>query len=144
MLNRLRRFSIFLSHQLRYVMTIFRKYNPLCESKAPKLHWLKRIGFELIGFVLTRPHCNYVKGDSNPNGKYVYQKELYEPWILIQVSSKSVHKWKSYGHLKNSIWPTFNRHFEYLISFQNIFNCLIFSNKYYHNIWISAYMQLYT
>ena len=29
-----------------------------------------------------------------------YQKELYEPWILIQVSSKSVEKWASYGHLK--------------------------------------------
>ena len=42
-----------------------------------------------------------------------YQKELYEPWILIQVSSKLVEKWASYGHLKNSIWPTFGRHFEY-------------------------------
>ena len=30
-----------------------------------------------------------------------YQKELYEPWVLIQVSSKSVKKWGSYGHLKN-------------------------------------------
>ena len=26
-----------------------------------------------------------IKGDSNPNIKYVYQKELYELWILIQV-----------------------------------------------------------
>ena len=67
-----------------------------------------------------------VKGYSNPNNKYVYQKELYEPLILIQVSSKSVEKWASYGHLKNSIWPTFSRHFEYLIDFQNLFNCLIF------------------
>ena len=48
----------------------------------------------------------YIKGDSNPNDKYVYQKELYEPRSLIQVSSKSVEKWASYRHLKNSIWPT--------------------------------------
>ena len=46
-----------------------------------------------------------------------YQKELYKPLILIQVSSKSVEKWGSYGHLKNSIWPTFSRHFEYLFVF---------------------------
>ena len=54
-----------------------------------------------------------------------YQKELYEPCLFIQVSSKSVEKWGSYGHLMNSIWPTFSRHFEYLISFQIFFNCLI-------------------
>ena len=35
------------------------------------------------------------------------QKELDEPRILIQVSSKSVEKWVRYGHLKNSRWPTF-------------------------------------
>ena len=29
-----------------------------------------------------------------------YQEELCEPLILIQVSSKSVEKWASYGHLK--------------------------------------------
>ena len=73
-----------------------------------------------------------------------FQKELYKPWILIQVSSKSVEKWASYGHLKNSIWPTFSRHFEYLISFQNCFNCLIFSYHYYHILCFSADMQLYT
>ena len=28
------------------------------------------------------------------------QKELYEPCILKQVSSKSVEKWASYGYLK--------------------------------------------
>ena len=43
----------------------------------------------------------------------------------MQVSSKSVEKLASYGHLKTSLWPTFSRHFEYLISFQNFFNCLI-------------------
>ena len=55
-----------------------------------------------------------------------YQKELYEPWILLQVSSKSVEKWASYGHSKNSIWPTFSRHFEYLISFLEFFQLLNF------------------
>ena len=72
------------------------------------------------------------------------QKELYEPWILIQVSSKSVEKWLSYGHLKNSIWPTFSRHFEYLISFQIFFQLLNFSYHYYHIIYVSADIQLYT
>ena len=36
----------------------------------------------------------------------------------FDTSSKSVEKLESYGHLKNSIWPTFSRHFEYLISYQ--------------------------
>ena len=72
-----------------------------------------------------------------------YQKELYEPWILKQVSSKLVKKWGSFGHLKNSIWLTFSRHFEYSISFQNFFNCLIFSYQYYHINCVSADMQLY-
>ena len=40
--------------------------------------------------------------------------------------------------------PTFSRHFEYLISFQNFFNFLIFSYHYYHIICVSADMQLYT
>ena len=73
-----------------------------------------------------------------------YQKELYEQWILIQVSSKSVEKWASYGNLKNLIWPTFSRHFEYLISFQIFFNCLIFSYHYFHITCVSADMHLYT
>ena len=87
--------------------------------------------------------CEF-KGDSNPNDKYVYQKELSDPWILAQVSSKSVEKWGSYGHLKNSIWPIISCHFEYLISFQYFFNCLIFSYQYYHIICVSADMQPYT
>ena len=73
-----------------------------------------------------------------------YQKELYVPWLLIQVSSKSVEKWGSYEHLKNWIVPKFSPHFEYLISFQNFFNSLIFSYQYYHSICVSADMQLYT
>ena len=52
-------------------------------------------------------------------------------------------KWGSYGHLNNSIWQTLSRHFEYLITFQNFFNCLNFSYQYYHIICVSADMQLY-
>ena len=79
---------------------------------------------------------NYLKGDSNPNDKYVYQKVLFESWILIQVSSKSVEKWGSNGYVNDS--------FEYnLISFQNFFNCLNFNCQYYHIICVSADMQLY-
>ena len=44
-----------------------------------------------------------IKGDSRPNDKYdLSEKKLNEPWILIQVSSKLVEEWWSYGHLKNS------------------------------------------
>ena len=68
-----------------------------------------------------------LKGTATLMISMFHQKELYEPWILIQVSSKSIEKWTSYRHLKNFIWPTFSRHFEYFISFQNFFNCLIFS-----------------
>ena len=81
-----------------------------------------------------------IKGDSNPNDK----KELYEPWILIQVSSKPVEKWGSYGHLKNSIKPTCSHYFEYLISFLIFFQMFTFYYQYYHSIWVSADMKLYT
>ena len=73
-----------------------------------------------------------------------YQKELYKLCILIQVSSKSVGKLGSCGHLKNSILPTFSRYFEYLISFQIFFNCLILSYQNYHIICVSEDMQLCT
>ena len=75
-----------------------------------------------------------LKGTATLMISMFYQKELYKPWILIQVSSKSVEKRGSYGHLKNSIWPTLSRHFVYSICFQNLFNCLIFSYQYYHSI----------
>ena len=68
------------------------------------------------------------------------KKELNKPWILIQVSSKLVEK----GCFKNSIWPTFSRHFEYLISFQNFKNCLILSYLYHYIICVSEDMQLCT
>ena len=45
------------------------------------------------------------------------KKELYKPWILVPVLSKSVEKWGSCERLENSMWPTLNRHFKYLISF---------------------------
>ena len=48
------------------------------------------------------------------------------------------------GISKNSIWPTFGRHFEYSIGFQNFCNCVIFGYQYYHIIFVSADMQLYT
>ena len=60
------------------------------------------------------------------------------------VSSKSVEKWGSNGHLKNSKWPTFSRHFEYSISFQNFFNCLIFYQYLSHHLCFSRYVALYT
>ena len=72
-----------------------------------------------------------------------YQKELYEPWILIQLSSKMVEKWASYGHLKNSIWPTFGRHFEIKLVFR-IFSTAYFSYHYYYIICVSADMHLNT
>ena len=85
-----------------------------------------------------------LKGTATLMISMFYQKELLEPWILIQVSSKSVEKLGSDWHLNNSIWPTFSRHFEYLISFQDLSNCLIFSYQYYHSICVPADMQLYT
>ena len=50
-----------------------------------------------VGFLMTR--LIYIKGDSNPNDKYVYKKELYKSCILIPVLSKSAEKWRSCGHL---------------------------------------------
>ena len=44
-----------------------------------------------------------LKGRATLNISMLNQKELYEPCILIQVSSKSVEKWTCYGHLKNSL-----------------------------------------
>ena len=44
---------------------------------------------------------NILKGTATLMRSMSYQKELNELRILIQVSSKSVEKWASYGHLKN-------------------------------------------
>ena len=46
-------------------------------------------------FILSTEKCNVtfgLKGDRNPNNKYVYKKELYKPCILIPVLSKYVEK----------------------------------------------------
>ena len=63
-------------------------------------------------------------------------------WILIPVSSKSVENGEvmDNGRLTNSIWPTLSRHFEYLISFQNFYNCLILSYLYHYTICVSEYV----
>ena len=76
-----------------------------------------------------------LKGTATLMVTMFYQKWLYEPRILLQVSSESVEKWRSYGHSKNSKWPIFSRHFEYLISFQ------IFSTSEF--LVISTYAALY-
>ena len=118
---------------------------PLCCLFNPERHELAR-GIYIIREVYIAMFVIRIiqlKGTATLITSMLYLKELYEPWILIQVSSKSVEKWASYGHLKNSIWPTFSRHFEYLISFQIFFNCLIFSHHYCHIICVSADMQLY-
>ena len=98
----------------------------------------------ILVLMWTQTICICLKGTATLMISMFYQKELYEPWILIQVSSKSDEKCASYGHLKNAIWPAFNRHFEYLISFQKFFNCLVFSYFDYYIICVSADMQLYT
>ena len=47
-----------------------------------------------------RQPFTFLKGTATLMVSMFNQKELYEPWILLQVSSKSVGKWASYGHLK--------------------------------------------
>ena len=57
---------------------------------------------------LQKEHCFFGNSISSKMGilkgtaalmiSMFYQKELYEPWILKQVSSKLVEKWGSYGH----------------------------------------------
>ena len=65
-------------------------------------------------------HClDILKGTTTLMISIIYKKGLCKLWILILASSKSVEKWESCGHLKNIIWPTLSRHFEYLI---HIFN----------------------
>ena len=45
-----------------------------------------------------------IKGDGNRNYKLFYKIELFKPWILITVSSKSVEKWGSCGGLNVCKW----------------------------------------
>ena len=67
---------------------------------------------------MARTHFSQTVENAMRENGDIKSAELYKPWILIKVSSKSVEKLGSHGHLKNSIWPTLSRHFEYLISFQ--------------------------
>ena len=56
-----------------------------------------------------------IKGDSNPNDKYV----LSERAIWYKYYQKRLKIGAVMGiYLLNSMWPTFSRHFEYLSSFQ--------------------------
>ena len=89
------------------------------------------------------PRC-LLKGDSNPKDKYALSERAVWTMNFDTIIIKIGWKMGSYGHLKNSIRPTFSRQFEYLISFQNFFNSLIFSYQFYHSIYVSADMQLYT
>ena len=89
--------------------------------------------------VSSRVCSSVIKGDSNPNDKYVLSERAL--WTMNFDTSIIKISWKmGIYNIKNSIWPTFSRHFEYLISFQNFFNCLIFSYHYYHIICVSADM----
>ena len=91
---------------LRMVMTLRQRYN------------IRKYTADAILFrEIQSKKMDNLKGTATLIISMFYQKELCEPWILIQVSSKSVEKWASYGHLKNLIQPTFSRHFEYLIIF---------------------------
>ena len=65
-----------------------------------------------------------IKGDSNPNNKYVLSERALWTMNFDTKFIKIVWKMGKLWHLKNSIWPAFSGHFEYLITFQNFFNCL--------------------
>ena len=49
--------------------------------------------------------ASILKGTATLMTSMFYMKELYEPWILIPVSSKSVEKYGSCGRLTISKWP---------------------------------------
>ena len=51
-------------------------------------------------FVYKTSDLTILKGTATLMISMFSQKELYKPRILIHVSSKSVEKWASYGHLK--------------------------------------------
>ena len=56
--------------------------------------------FDQIKGSLFRNEGTYLKGDRNPNVKYVNKEEHYKPCIMIPVLSKSDEKWGSCGCLK--------------------------------------------
>ena len=47
---------------------------------------------------------DHLKGTATLMICIFYMKELYEPWVLIPVSAKSVEKYGSYGRLNICKW----------------------------------------
>ena len=87
---------------------------------------------------------NTFKRDSNPDNKYVLsERALWTMNFDISITKIGL-KMGNLWAFKEFNMAIFSRNFEYLISFQNFFNCLFFSYQYYHNICVSADMQLYT
>ena len=70
---------------------------------APKTHTYTASVYDLAFTVMHSVSGQVMKGTAALMISMFYQKEIYEPGILIQVLSKSVEKWGNYGHLKNSI-----------------------------------------
>ena len=83
---------------------LFRDQWNISKNKKKEMHLLNTENYL---------HITALKGIASLMISMFNQKELYEPCILTQLSSKSVEKLGSYEHLGNSIWPTFSRHFEY-------------------------------
>ena len=74
----------------------------LSYSKVPKFRDARNLCCNLSKIQTKRTNF---KGDCNPDDLYVlYEKKIYEQWILIPVSSKSVEKYRSYGRLNICKW----------------------------------------
>ena len=82
------------------VYTIILTYDPLGAYQS--------INYSIIGLL---------KGTATLTISIFYNTEVFKPWVLIPVSSKSVEKLGCYGFLKISKWLTLSRHFENLIRF---------------------------
>ena len=81
----------------------------------------------VANFVLNlNPWEEKLKGTATLMISMIYRTEL---WTMNFDTSIIKNGWKLgiNGHLKKSIWLKCSRHFEHLMSFQNFFNCLIFS-----------------
>ena len=95
-------------------------------KQQSSMKWWQYIGVRKITYKTLPYWMEFhfaLKGTATLIISMFHKRDLYKPWILIQVLSKSAEKWGSYGCSKNSIWLTFGRHLEYLISFQIFFNC---------------------
>ena len=64
--------------------------------------------YSIVGYLLAHLSLRLIgealKGTATLMISMFYMKELYEPWILIPVSSKSVEKYGSYGSLNICKW----------------------------------------